>query len=90
MNSGGQATAEQPSATAGAQLPPPQVQLVRAGWVVKGRDELLPEAEGSATPAYEVHAAADGEDDCEQYRVLVNAKSGELLAHHVSKCGPLR
>jgi hypothetical protein len=67
----------------------PAVQTVQAGWVVEGRDDLLPEAEGEATPAYEVRAESNG-DKCRQYRVLLNANSGELLAMNESSCGPLR
>jgi hypothetical protein len=65
------------------------VKTVQAGWVVEGRDDLLPEAEGNATPAYEVRAEANGKA-CRAYRVLLNAKSGELLAMNESSCGPIR
>ena len=69
----------------------PEVRLVRAGWVVQGRDDLLPEAEGDATPVYEVRAERLGKETkkCRQYRVLLDARSGEMLAINESHCGPI-
>ena len=65
-----------------------QFDTVLAGWSIQGRDELLPEAEANAIPAYEVHARAEL-PDCRQYRVLLSAKDGSVLALHQDTCGPL-
>jgi hypothetical protein len=62
---------------------------VRAGWVLAGRSELLPEAEGEAQPAYEVLALAEL-PDCREYRLLLDAGSGKLLHLHERACGPGR
>nr|MDQ3023673.1 hypothetical protein [bacterium] len=73
---------------AGAAGSAPTIQSTHAGWVLPGSDTLLPEAEGDAIPAYEVHLRS-ALPECRQYRVLLNAQSGDVLAVHEGKCSPL-
>ena len=64
----------------------PTVETIRAGWVQPGRDTLVPEAEGDAKPAYEARIRQPLAQ-CKVYSVLLEARSGKVLALHKSDCG---